>query len=52
MNFNRNISQPMAKTMELLSDFVFICMANLTIARRDANLAHIRSGIKPDTDLL
>ena len=39
----------MAKTMERLSDFVFVSMANLTLARRDSYLSHVKSGIKPDT---
>ena len=39
----------MAKTMEHKSDFVFLSMVNLTLARRDAYLAHFRSSIKPDT---
>ena len=39
----------MAKSMEHLSDFVFITMANVTLARRDAYLAHAKSGIKPET---
>ena len=32
-----------------LSNFVFISMANLTLARRDVYLAHLRFGIKPNT---
>ena len=39
----------MAKTMEHLSDFVFVSMANLTLTRRDCYLSHLKSGIKPDT---
>ena len=39
----------MAKTMEHLSDFVFVTVANSTLARRDAYLSHLKSGIKPDT---
>ena len=35
--------------MEHLSEFVFISMGNLTLARRDAYLTHVKSGIKPDT---
>ena len=49
MDFNASICQAMAKTMEHLSDFVFISMANLTLLRRDSYLSHVRSGIKPDT---
>ena len=39
----------MANTMEHLSEFVFINVANMTLARRDAYLAHIKAGIKQDT---
>ena len=39
----------MAKAMEHLSEFVFINLANMTLARRDAYLAHVKSGIKQDT---
>ena len=39
----------MAKTMEHLSDFVFMTVANSTLARRDAYLSHLKAGIKPDT---
>ena len=42
MNFNSSICQAAAKTMEHL-------MGNLTLARRDAYLPHIRTGVKPDT---
>ena len=47
MDFNASISQAMAKTMEHLSDFVFVLMANLTLVRRDSS--HLKIGIKPDT---
>ena len=36
----------MAKTMEHLSEFVFINVAKMTLARRDA---HLKAGIKHDT---
>ena len=49
MDFNASISQAMAKTMEHLSDFVFVSIANLTLLRRDSYQPHMRSGIKPDT---
>ena len=49
MEFNSSITQAAAKTMEHLSEFVFISMGNLTLARRDAYLTHVKSGIKPDT---
>ena len=49
MDFNASITQAAAKTMEHLSEFGFISMGNLTLARRDAYLKHVKSGIKPDT---
>ena len=49
MDFNSSITQAAAKTMEHLSEFVFISIGNLTLARRDAYLTHVKSGIKPDT---
>ena len=49
MDFNASITQAAAKTMEHLSEFVFISMGNITLARRDAYLSHLRTGIKPDT---
>ena len=35
--------------MEHLSEFVFISVANMTLARRDAYLANFKTGIKQDT---
>ena len=32
-----------------ITEFVFISMGNLTLARRDAYLTHVKSGVKPDT---
>ena len=49
MTFGSSITQCMAKTMEHLSDFAFVSMYNFTLARRDAYLAHMKSGIKQDT---
>ena len=49
MDFNVSITQAAAKTMEHLSEFVFISMGNLTLARRDSYLNHIKGGVKPDT---
>ena len=49
MAFNSSITQAAAKTMEHLSEFVFISMGNLTLACRDACISHLRTGIKPDT---
>ena len=49
LDFNASISQAAAKSMEHLSEFVFITMGNLTLVRRDAYLSHLRTGIKQDT---
>ena len=49
LDFNASISQAAAKSMEHLSDFVFITMGNLTLVRRDAYLSHLRTEIKQDT---
>ena len=48
-DFNASISQAMAKTMEHLSDLVFVTVADTTLARRDSYLSHLKSGVKPDT---
>ena len=52
VTFNRSISQAMQRTMQDLSEGVFISMANLTLARRDSYLEFIRGGVKPDTLIL
>ena len=49
MDFNSSITQGAAKSMEHLSEFVFVTMGNLTLVCRDAYLSHLRTGIKPDT---
>ena len=49
MDFNSSITHAAAKSMEHLSEFVFVTMGNLTLVRRDAYLSHLRTGIKPDT---
>ena len=48
MNFNCSITQAMAKTLEHLSDFVFVTAANTTLVRRDSYLSHLKTAIKPD----
>ena len=47
--FNRSISQAMARTMQDLSEGVFINMANFTLARRDSYLEYLHAGVKHDT---
>ena len=41
VTFNRSITQAMARTMQDLSEGVFINVANLTLARRDSYLEYI-----------
>ena len=48
MTFNRSISQAMQRTMQDLSEGVFISI-NLTLACSDSYLEFIRSVVKPDT---
>ena len=47
--FNQSISQAMARTMQDLSEGVFINMANFTLARRDSYLDYLHAGVKQDT---
>ena len=47
--FNRSISQVMARTMQDLSEGIFINMANFTLARRDSYLDYLHAGVKQDT---
>ena len=49
MDFNSSICQAMAKSMEHLTDFVFVNMANVTLLRRDSYLAYLKARIKADT---
>ena len=49
LNFNSSITQSMAKTLEHLTDFVFVTVANTTLVSRDSYLSHLKMGIKPDT---
>ena len=49
LNFNSSITQSMAKTLEHLTDFVFVTVANTNFTRRNAYLSHLKMGIKPDT---
>ena len=47
--FNRSISQAMARTMQNLSEGIFINMANFTLAHRDSYLDYLHAGVKQDT---
>ena len=48
-SFNQNVSFAMGKSLQHLSDFTFVQMANLTLLRRDSYLENLRSGVKHDT---
>ena len=41
VTFNRSISQAMARTMQDLSEGIFISIANFTLARRDSYLEYL-----------
>ena len=49
MDFNSSVCQAMAKSMEHLTEFVFVNMANTTLLRRDSYLAYLKAAIKADT---
>ena len=49
VTFNKSITQAMARTMQDLSDGVFINVANLMLTRRDSYLDYLKAGIKQDT---
>ena len=49
MNFNASITQAVAKTMEHLTDYVFVSMWSLMLARRVSCLTGVKTGVKPDT---
>ena len=49
VTFNQSISQAMARTMQDLSEGVFISMANFTLACRDSCLEYLHAGVKQDT---
>ena len=46
VTFNRSISQAMARTMQDLSEGVFISVANFNLARRDSYLDYLHTGVK------
>ena len=49
VTFNQSISQAMARTMQDLSEGIFISMANFTVAHRDSYLEYLHAGVKQDT---
>ena len=46
LDFNSSICQAMAKSMEHITDFIFVTMANTTLLRRNS---YLKAGIKADT---
>ena len=48
-SFNRNASFAMGKSLQHLSDFTFVKIANLTLLHRDAYLENLKPGVKHDT---
>ena len=48
LDFNSSVCQTMAKSMEHLTDFVFVNMANTTLLRRDSYLSYLKAGVKAD----
>ena len=48
-SLNQSVSFAMEKSLQHLSDFTFVQMANLTLVRRDSFLEYIKPGVKPDT---
>ena len=49
LDFNASICQAMAKSMEHLTVFMFVNIANVTLLRRDSYLACLKAGITADT---
>ena len=49
LDFNASVCQAMAKSMEHLTEFVFVTMANNTLLRRDSYPACLKVGVKADT---
>ena len=48
ITFNQSITRAMARTIQDLSNGVFINVANLTLAHRDSYLEYVKAGIKQD----
>ena len=49
LTFNRSITQAMGRTMQDLSEGVFVNMASFSLARWDSYLQYLRNGVKQDT---
>ena len=49
ITFNRSITQAIARTIQDLSEGVWINMANLTLTCRDSYMDYLKGGIQLDT---
>ena len=49
LDFNSRVCQAMAKSMEHLTEFVFVNMVNTILLRRDSYLVYLKAGVKADT---
>ena len=49
VTFNQSISQAMTRTMQDLSEGVFISVANFTLVRRNSYLDYLNAGVKQDS---
>ena len=49
LDFNSSVCHAMARSMEHLTDFVFVNVANTTLMRRDSYLSYLKAGVKADT---
>ena len=49
LEFNSSVCQAMVKSMEHLTEFIFVNMANTTLLRRDSYLAYLKAHVKADT---
>ena len=49
LDFNASVCHAMAKSMEHLTDFVFVNLAKTTLLRRDSYISYLKAGVKADT---
>ena len=49
LDFKSSVCQAMAKSMEHLTNFVFVNMAYTTLFRRDSYLSYLKARVKADT---
>ena len=48
MCFNQNVSVCLEKSMQHMTDSLFVTMSNLTLMDRDVYLDHLKPGVKQD----